>query len=233
MAPAEDPDVEVHLQWWPAARGFAPGTGDEYFVQLHELLLALAGRLPDADLVSLRRSVVTDLAVVPEATVVSALDAGVALTRPEVNAVVEISRAFGVPGGETPRLARLALIDAVPDDPRRFTARPGVPQDFTDVSAAASLKYERGPLRIWRAWRADAGGPRRVYLAEVAPATEAWLLTDRFQQDLAKLIAARPAEAGDVVPTVEIFWAGWEHGPYQRRALETGELLWSRDGGAA
>jgi hypothetical protein len=47
MATPDDPDIEVHLQRWPSARGFGPASGEAIYVQLHELLLALAGRLPD------------------------------------------------------------------------------------------------------------------------------------------------------------------------------------------
>jgi hypothetical protein len=228
MATPDDPDIEVHARWWPSARGFAPGSGEASFVQLHELLLALAGRLPDADLVVLRRAVVSEAVVVTDAIAVAAIDAGVALTRPEVNALVELARAFKVPGGESPRIARIALTDTATDGGHRFVARPGVAQDYTDETAAIKLMFERGLLRIWRAWRDDAGGPRRVYLAEVAPGTRAWWLTYAFQDDLAKLIAAR-AEAGNAVPTVEMFWQGWEPAPYHRAALTTADLLWSHD----
>src|SRR3954469_19715951 len=162
MATPDDPDIEVHARWWPSARGFAPGSGEASFVQLHELLLALAGRLPDADLVVLRRAVVSEGGVVADAVAVAAIDVGVALTRPEVNTLVELARAFKVPDGESPRIARIALTGTVTAGGHRFVAPPGGAPDFTDQAAAITLKVESGPLRVWRAWRDDAGGPRRV-----------------------------------------------------------------------
>ncbi|GAA3285430.1 hypothetical protein Dvina_30905 [Dactylosporangium vinaceum] len=231
MTLPDSPDAELHARLWPSARGFAPGSGEATYVQLHELLLGLAGRLPDSDVISLRDSVVTDPFGTPGGIAFAALRAHVPLTRPEVNAIVEISRALRVPGGDPPQLDKLILTDTVTDGGHRFGARPGVAQDFTDQSAAIAFMYEKGAQRMWRAWRADPDGPRRIFLATVAPGTAAWRLTRIMQRDLAQTRAIRVEEAADVVPTVEIFFPDWEPAPYHRNALETAELLWSREGG--
>jgi hypothetical protein len=220
----------IHATHWPSLHGFEPASQLAYYAQLHDLLLGLSGRMTDAATAELRAAIVEDLAYTPDAIVVAAIRDRVPVTRQEVNTIIEVTRGLALPGGDPHRIPELTLADADPANHHRFVSRAGVAIDVMDQAMAAAVRFKRGPVRAWRAWRDDPTGPRRVYLVKVDLAVQAWYLAHTSQRRYAELAKTlTELDARDKVPAVEVFWTGQELPPYQRAAMAHAELLWSRD----
>jgi hypothetical protein len=220
----------VHASYWPQLHGFEPASQLASLAQLHDLLLGLAGRLSDTALAQLRTALVDELAYTPDAIVVAAATEQVPVTRQEVNSIVEVTRALALPGGDPLRIPDLTLADSVPANRHRFDQHRGVTVDFVDKAMASAVRFENGTVRVWRAWRDDPTGPRRVYLVKVDLAAEAWLRAYTGQKRYTELVNTLDELAGEPkAPAVEVFWTGQELPPYQRAAMAHAELLWSRD----
>lgn len=226
---AELREAQLHATWWPSGHGFPPGR-DSLYVQLHSLLLGLAGRFPDQAVAELRDMTYELLLDIPDAVAATAMDLQIPLTRQEVNAIVEVSRGFLGPGREARFLDEVPLTDAVADGGHRFAPPPPSEPAFIDSAMVIMLRRLDGVRRLWRAFRQDAEGLRRVYLAEVDLGTMAWHTAWEAQRELAKLVREGAGRRDDAVPAVEVFWPGQDLPPYHQAALARAELLWSREG---
>jgi hypothetical protein len=184
----------------------------------HELLLALAGRLPDQALAQARRVLATDTARPAIALVAALLAAApVPLTAGELAAIRALAQdADALPGvlpvAEPPALrCRFSGLDEAGQVRR---------DELDEAVVAAAQAHAAGVTGVWRAWRYGGpgpAGPYRVYIIQVEDAgLIEWLV--------AGLLAAVPdsAQAG-----IEVITLGAEPPPYQRAALAGSLLLWA------
>lgn len=204
----------------------------------HRLLLRLAGQVPD-ELITRARTMLArgDLSYVPDTVTMAAVENEVALTAEEVAVLREMLAALG--GDGDPTGADAVAITTVtpatghgfsPDAAHGLDLTDGVPGEFADLEdelfdltdhlVADALSERAGVVEVRRAWRADPGGPRRVYLAEVDPGVPAWELTLEAQAEL--------LEMDEPDPQVEVYWTGDALPPYHRSAHAAATVLWRR-----
>ncbi|MFJ8582311.1 hypothetical protein [Micromonospora sp. NPDC093277] len=212
----------------------------------HDLLLRLAGRLPDEVTTECRRWLSQGLdADVAQAVLFALLAAEIPIGSDDV----EWLRELLVSTGHDP-----TAVDPIRGDPSplRYGAAPigpavlapdpaAVPYtldltrdhpdafglDPIDVSAVAVVRAASARA-LWRSWRYPPPGraeppARRVYLV---------LAPHRAPADLAALAAATQdalIAAGERDPQVEVFPDVDDLPPYQRHALEFAALLWASD----
>lgn len=180
----------------------------------HDLLVALAGRVPDHALWRLRDWLAAgaDTALrtaVPRTLLrhrVGVTDAERELLRDAVSAWRGSSR----------------LVDAVlhtetaPDEAPAFAAPVAAPWDAADLVLRAVVPAAGDVGEVRRAWRAD--GPRVVL---VSAAGDLPALTGIVQRAL--------RAHGDAAPCVEVIGAGTPTGGYHRAALAASDVLWRAD----
>jgi hypothetical protein len=196
----------------------------------HELLLRLAGRIPDWTLAHARR-MLADSAVSSAIALVASLltQAPVPLTADELAAIRDLAGDPDAlpsvqPVGEIPEL-RFDFSEL--DDYYGDVGHDDLDEALLEVAEARS----EGLVGIWRSWRYmmlddepsatpaadDPDGPHRVYIIQVEdPAMIHELSAD--------LLDAVPDSAG---AGVEIITLGDELFPYQRAALNESLLLWA------
>jgi hypothetical protein len=187
----------------------------------HELLLRLAGRLPD-DLLTRCRDLLAAGAAdeVPRAMTFGVLAQHVPLASPEVAALAELLAA----AGDDASALGMAEIDDSDPMPWRFASRGPGDAELNRVMAAA-LAQEQGTVGCWRAWRVPGGDDRppsparRVFLVEVGPGSDLAAVTGRLQRWL--------AEAGEASPQVEVYHPGIDLPSYHRLIRGSGELIWA------
>ena len=126
------PESDSHARWWPSAHGFPPGGEDELFVKLHVLLTGFGGRFPDSEVADFRDMVIDKLEYLPEAIVLAAIELNVALTRSEINMIIEISRGFWPRRGDPRHIDQVPLTDTMTDGGHRFVSRPEVAPDYAN-----------------------------------------------------------------------------------------------------
>ncbi|MEV4615638.1 hypothetical protein AB0K43_24055 [Kitasatospora sp. NPDC049258] len=186
----------------------------------HELLLALAGRLPDAPLRSAR----------------------LALADGGVHAATTLALAELAGQGRPVTAAELAAAGALlaqelaPDDFLTVGRVPDPPYDFTEFGDAAELAADLldeavlltaeacadQVTGVWRCWRRAlfADEPdRRVYLVQAEYPDDAPVLAGTFHEALAAV--------GDEQAGVEVVAIGSEVVGYQRLVLDHSLLLWA------
>jgi hypothetical protein len=180
----------------------------------HDLLVRLAGRLPDRLLWRLREWLATGAQDVVAAMLPRALlRHRVGLTDAERDLLEE-----AVGGRAARRMLDAVLTVWEPDEPDA-AFRPG-PAD-PDAAALSLLAVARGEpscLEVRQALRADSRREQRVVLVR-AEGGRPWALAGT----LARLLRAH----GDPTPCVEVFSAG-EPSTYHRAALASSALLWQR-----
>ncbi|MER8184874.1 hypothetical protein [Kitasatospora sp. NPDC094015] len=186
----------------------------------HELLLALAGRIPDAPLRSARLALA---------------DGGVRTATALVLAELA-GRGRPVTPDELATAAALVGAELAPDDFLTVALRPDPLHDFTEygdgAQLAADLLDEAVLLTaetcadqvtgVWRCWRRAlfADEPdRRVYLVQAEHPDDAPLLAGTFHEALTAV--------GDDRAGVEVIAIGAEATGYQRLALDRSLLLWA------
>ncbi|MCW0215074.1 MAG: hypothetical protein OJJ54_17075 [Pseudonocardia sp.] len=183
----------------------------------HELLLRLAGRLPDDVLWRLRDWLAAG-AVDPVAALLprALLRNRVALTDAERELLVDAA-------GDGPQRR---LIDAVlpltgPDEHRFvFAPGPGLP-DLAALGAMAVVRGDPGATELRQSRRGSRGEQRVLLVADAARPLE---LTGILQ----RLLRAH----GDRTPCVEVLPAGMEPPAYHQAAIVGSALLWSRGPGS-
>lgn len=205
----------------------------------HEMLLRLAGKLPD-DLTAAARGWLgqSDLAAVA-----SAITSAVVTYRIPIldSDLVALAAAFGdISAGEQPAttgielqawLDRVELGTTVEAAPSKFVptlADSSEGLDAVDRAALEAVTAEAGARGLWRAWRQAPLGspwppPRRVFVVEIAAALAGLpAVTARIQQ--------RMVAAGEEAPQVEVYPVGTGLPlPYQRQVQTFGVLLWAAE----
>lgn len=193
---------------------------------IHDLLLRLAGRLPD-DLITRARQWLADgqEGDLARAVAFGVLGHRVPITERDRDQLADLLAADGV---DPAALAAAVLAEADPAPPYVFAAGAPEPADDIDRAAVDVVAGDARARGLWRVWRAPAQDtpwppPRRVYLIEVdansataAPAA------------LAASAQSALAEAGEAGPQVEVFPTGAALPAYQRLARGHGVLLWAR-----
>ncbi|MEV6367869.1 hypothetical protein AB0L86_13350 [Micromonospora musae] len=214
----------------------------------HQLLLRMAGRLPDELIAEARRWLdAGELVEIAQAVVFAALAARVAVTEAEaallaealtaagedVEALSDLERSeadpqplYGVAPVSPEVLAEHG--DAVPyavDLTQPYDGPGGADEvDAAAVAAMPSLTVDASARALWRTWRFPAMGtqwppPRRVYLLQADDEAVLPALAAGLQDAL--------SAAGEENPQVEAFVDADGLPAYQRTALGFSALLWT------
>jgi hypothetical protein len=182
----------------------------------HELLVRLAGRLPDRLLWRLRDWLATGApepvaALLPRAL----LRHRVGLTDDER----ELLETAVASRGASRRVLDAILVLSTPDEPvAAFGPGPEDP-DPAALSLLAVARGEHGCVELRQAARTGGGRPQRVVLVR-ADGDRPWVLSGT----LARLLRVH----GDPTPCVEVLPAEDPPPPYHRAALAGSTLLWRR-----
>ncbi|MFI6763599.1 hypothetical protein ACIBF5_31195 [Micromonospora sp. NPDC050417] len=225
----------------------AEGRQDQ-IAAVHQLLLRMAGRLPDELIVEARHWLVEgEFVGIAQAVVFAALAARIAVTEAEAALLSDVLRAAGE---DVEALADLERSDADPQplygvapvSPEVLEEHgPAVPYsldltvpydgpggpDEIDAAAVAAMAAlaARAPVRaLWRVWRFPAMGTewppsRRVYLLQADDEVSLPGLAAGLQNAL--------AAAGETHPQVEAFLDPDALPAYQRTSLGFSALLWT------
>ncbi|WP_320065634.1 hypothetical protein [Micromonospora sp. RTGN7] len=211
----------------------------------HDMLLRLAGRLPD-DLIAQARSWLAerDLGKLAQA-VAWAVTAQRMAPHPDDAALLvdllgeaglDSSKLEGLDQAEHDVVVPYLFQPVTPDEaeairehggeiPVALDLTIGVPNlDPADAAAVEAVAALPGVHGLWRAWRSAANGaawplPRRVYLVEAADPAD--------RPRLAAALQGALEAAGEVAPQVEVNAVGETSGYYQRTARGAGALLWA------
>jgi hypothetical protein len=185
---------------------------------LHELLLGLAGFVPDEVMTMARGQLAGgDLTGLARTVAYGVQVHQVALNPDDVRILADV--------GLDP--AELSDLDPDPELPVAYGFWPelagtdGGP-DRAAVGLVGSMSGVRG---LWRTWRIRSDGPpwshsRRVYVVEVDADADPVAITATVQHGL--------FGAGEMYPQVEVYVTGADLPPYVRLARAGGELLWAR-----
>ncbi len=179
----------------------------------HELLLALAGRLPDGVLWRLRDWLAAGATIPVGAVLARELLRGrIALTDAERDLLAASAGRWGAPV----RLLEAVLpLDAPASSDAVFRAPADV--DTAALSALAVVRGHAGAVGLHLAVRSGPGPEQRVLL--VHGGTEPWTLTGTLQRVL--------RAHGDRTPCVEVLPAHGEPSAYHRAAIIGGASLWT------
>jgi hypothetical protein len=230
--PAPMPDLDLELD--PESGGGS--AGPDRASAGHQMLLRLAGRMPDGLLTRSRdwlaRGRLGDLA---RSVAFWAVSQDVVLTETDAMLLSSLlTEADADPSG----LTQLTLEDfdpfpyyafapEIPPDLRggsEETPDTGAPDEApVDQAAVQAVAVEEGAIGLWRAWRFPADGapwppPRRVFVVEIGD-TDAPRLAARMQDRL--------AAEGEADPQVEVYQSGSRLPIYQDFARIYGTLLWA------
>ena len=219
--------------------------------QLHEVLLRMAGRIPD-DLLSEARTWLaagqyTDVA---QAVALGCVAGEVSVDPADIDVLAAVLTAGGAEpdilddlpgnrGGQVPECTLAPLPahtvaecgDAAPaclDLTGAYPTRWGPDErDAAVIEAVAAIGTRTRLVGVWRAWRSpvsagSAPSPRRVYLVEAG----AEVSSLRLPAVTAAVQAALGA-AGEHDPQVEVVTAGGAEPAYQRWVRGSGALLWA------
>jgi hypothetical protein len=189
---------------------------------IHQMLLRLAGKLPD-DLLSRARGWLAAgrEAAVARAVTFAILRQRIPVTEDDLGILAEL---LAEDGADLAVLDGAAVTDVDPAPPYRFTPGPPEPDDL-DRAATDAADGIAGARGLWRAWRApDAETPwpppRRLYLLEVD--------ADADLATLAATVQSTLEGGGGSGLQVEVFGVGAELPIYHRLARAYGTLLWAR-----
>ena len=193
------------------------------FYGLHRILLHLAGRMPDDWMTEARAWLGrSELGYMPDLISGGAAGVGVALPAEDLDTLRRLQAEYA--GPEAPAgIDLIPVVDRLPPTDHRFTAGPD--PDQLDGSAVL-LNLDPVVVAVARALRAGPDGepPTRVYLVEVDPGAEAWIVGN----DLVGLLDWSPERP---VPQIEVYWSGESFPPYHTAALAAAVPLWRREGG--
>lgn len=192
-------------------------------MSLHEMLLRLAGTVPDDLLADARTRLAAGAAAdVARIVVFAGNRIMLPLTAEDLDLLAGVLRA----AGEDPYvLDAVELIDPDVAPQWRFTAT--APEDGGDDDSGAlvaALAEEPAARGLWRAWRSPVYDtpyppPRPVYVVAAGADADLPALTALLQR---RLVAA-----GDLSPQVEVTAIDDQPPPYQRIARAQGSLLWA------
>jgi hypothetical protein len=193
----------------------------------HNMLLRLAGRLPD-DLITLCRQQLAhaELGQLARALTSCALSLHVPLATADIAVLTGLLAATG--GDPSP------LRDAETDDsdPVEWNFTSEAPDPGHQITAVAALDqaiahvlaFESSAIGCWRAWRIPAGesaaSPAKpVFVIETTPGADPVSITAVLQRQL--------TAAGEPSPQVEVCLRGQQLPAYQTLARAYGELIWT------
>lgn len=179
-------------------------------LEVHRLLLQLAGRIPDGELALLRTCVADDELEEIADSLIDAVGMGLALTESEIEQLTALAQA-------TDDIDPTALAEApraTEPPPWRFSE--SAPND-ADEAAVRSAERVGGVRALWRSGRVSAETVEPVYLVEAEADADLIELTAEIQHGI--------TEAGEE-PRVEVFRADAVPTAYHQAALESSELVW-------
>lgn len=186
----------------------------------HDLLLALAGRVPDEALAEMRLCLADGEDAELAGLLAAEIDTGrLALTEAEKRVVRAVCDAdldhVPRPDASTPYRFGDQYGAAMPSGHGRAEER-----DAMDAVAVEAGERVGGLIGMWRVLRhAHEGPPRRVYLAEARPGADLVELTAEIQYAL--------SEASEDTPRVEVFAEGTPLPAYHEAALAGATLMWA------
>lgn len=190
---------------------------------IHDLLLRLAGRLPD-DLITRARQWLADgrEGDLARAVTFGVLGHRVPIGEWDRELLADLLAADGV---DPAALATATISEADPAPPHVFAPGAPEPQDAVDRAAVDTVSADVQVRGLWRVWRAPEQDtpwppPRRLFLVETDATADPVAMAARVQSAL--------AEAGEDSPQVEVFRTGAGLPAYQRLARGNGVLLWTR-----
>jgi hypothetical protein len=190
----------------------------ESTTDLHELLLGLAGFVPD-EVTTMARGQLAggDLAGLARTVACGVRERRVALHPDDVRILADV--------GLDP--AELSDVDPDPELPVAYGFWPELAgaDGGPDLAAVGLVESTSGVRGLWRTWRVRRDGSRwsrsrRVYVVEVDADADPVAITATVQQGL--------VVAGEMHPQVEVYVTGADVPPYLRLARAGGELLWAR-----
>ena len=182
----------------------------------HDLLVRLAGRLPDRLLWRLREWLATGGQAVVAAMLPRALlRHRVGLT----DAERELLEAAVGDRGASRRLLDAILTVGSPDEPGAAFGPAPAEFDRAALSLLAVARSDEGCVELRQALRADGRRAQRVVLVRTA-GERPWALSGT----LARLLRAH----GDPAPCVEVLPAAGDPSAYHRAALDASSVLWRR-----
>jgi hypothetical protein len=206
--------------------------GPDRAAACHEMLLRLAGRVPDNLMTQARAWLAHgELSAVAHSLASVIVSQYVVLAEPDTALLSALLSEANI---DTGGLAQLTLGDFDPFPSCIFAAE--APREMqpdgtahaagaetVDQAAVEAVAAEPSARGVWRAWRFPSSGapwplPRRVFVVEVG------VLDDL---GAAARIQERLAAAGEVDPQVEIYQSGHQIPAYQQFARSGGELLWA------
>jgi hypothetical protein len=204
----------------------------------HEMLLRLAGWLPDELMTRCRDQVAQGaFGELARAVTFSVLSANLTLASADAETLADL---LAETGGDKSALAQVRIDDF--DQPTWFFAASpagdgpgpdgGQPQEARHAAdelieaVAGALSAEPGTIGAWLAWRLASDGeplppPKPIFLVEVGDTADAATTAARTQHRL--------AAAGQASPQVEVFHTGDELPAYQQMARAYGELAWAAE----
>jgi hypothetical protein len=186
----------------------------------HDVLLAMAGRLPDRLLWRLRDWLSCGAYVALRTALPRALlRHRVGITEDERARLRAAVLAWGGPA----RLVDAVLhVETPPEPGASFLGAGGPGWDDTDLVLRALAPVTGGVTAVRRAWRSSSGAPVRVVLVAAERGGEAALT-----RALQRALRAR----GEADPCVEVIGTSASPTPYQRAALAAAEVLWRAEPG--
>jgi len=190
----------------------------------HQMLLRLAGRLPDENMTRCREQLAGGAAADMAREIVSfVLSDGVPLASEDVAVLTALLEEAD---DDTSVLTDVEVDDS---DPLLWNFRSFVAEDATSTMdlervVSRTLAAEADAIGCWRAWRIwpEDEMPetaKAVFVVEVSADADAVGVTARLQEQL--------AAAGEDSPQVEVWCRNAELPTYQRLARGSGELIWA------
>jgi hypothetical protein len=190
---------------------------------LHQVLLRLAGWLPDDVLTDARARLADDR---PGEVAMILTFAGRRTLLPMTDDDVELLAGVLAAGGVHPDLPH--TVEPETELAWEFAPSPAVADDellvaeLARADLVAAVSEEPTAHGLWRAWRIPGDGspyppPRAVYV----------VAADGDLAGLAGRLQRRLTAAGDTAPQVEVVAVAGEPLDYQREACERGSLLWA------
>ncbi|PKW18064.1 hypothetical protein [Saccharopolyspora spinosa] len=202
-------------------RGTDVSVGDERVAGMHDVLLGLAGRVPDEFLATVRQQLAEGgIGQVAESVCQELAAGGVALSFREMGVLAEL-----LPGSAISTFSRIPIGDEQRVLAWHFTGAPSEPVGVDDAGVAglvAVLSGTAGARGLWCVWRGPVSGRGPwlpVYVVEAGGGVDLVGLTGRLQRVL--------VVAGSGVPRVEVVVSGGEVPVYQRAARSYGRLVWA------
>ncbi|WP_344831118.1 hypothetical protein [Nonomuraea dietziae] len=195
-----------------------------------------------------------DLAYLPDALTMAAVELGVPLTAQEVEILRDLFVALGIEGEPT-GVDQVAITDTTRGTGHRFSpVSPEVAQhvrvpaaldltaeipaeladlqeelvDLTDHLVVDALSEHAGTRAIWRTWRS---GPERLANEDVKGWRRVYLAEVEpgvLAWELTLEAQTELTQMSESDPQVEVYWSSEELPPYHRAAREAATLLWKR-----